>query len=484
MGILYFQTKLSEKVGLYIENQKVKDIQIDRELNNGENVGSIYLGKVRNVDEQVEAAFIDIGGKKVGFLPKREIPPSKLNGRRWSSVLTEGADIIVQIVKESYQDKGPKLTANIALPGTSLVYLPFSDYIACSKKILSRKRHELEVSTAPLLSYPEGVILRTNSAELTLAELQQELVSQREKWESYLHWAEIKSPPACLYRQSVIPEQMLNQYQHKPLDNIIFDQPKVMKSSKQLFPQLAIRMESKQQMPQIEEGDLDQLFDQLLSPLVKTKEGLCLMIEQTEGLTVIDIDSSQFKSKQSKQRTVLEINQKAAKYCADEIRRRNIAGIIVIDFLKMRKKEDQEKVINALKTAFGDDPIRSEIYGFTKLGLIELTRKRERASILELFTKPRISIERTVESFAYQLERELFELDQTQTEAVMIACHPILLDYLKQNIWPTLKEIISLTVLVKKDKSIHYYEWIRSGSENLIQDSLEDKSFQEIDNIR
>ncbi|KAB8134734.1 hypothetical protein F9U64_11400 [Gracilibacillus oryzae] len=477
---LLFQTRLTEKIGIYQAENQVRDIQLDRDTNHAR-VGSIFLGKVRNIDRSIEAAFIEIEKDIVGFLPKSEYPFKD----KFGSALTDGASVIVQVIKEAYQDKGPRLTANITFPGASMVYLPYSAFLACSKKLSEQQREKMEGLLKPLLEDQEGLIIRTQSVDLADEVIISQLEQLRKQFATLVHNAKSKKAPFPLLTTSQVPDQMINQYQSKKLTEIIFDQMEVMRQMQQKYPDLAEVMSYSQMPVPDNQKTVDQLLEEAVHPTVRTKEGIAITIEQTEGLTVIDVDSSQFQSRQNKRITLYQINQKAVRPIAAEIQKRNLSGIILIDFLKMKKKEEHQHILQLLRKELLKDPIRTEVYGFTKLGLVEMTRKREHVGLLQLMTEraTTASAERTMESYAYQFERELDRWNHTKTEAIIVACSQEFDKLLQEKVYPNVREQVTLDVYKMIDHSISNYQIVRSGSWELIHEYMEQHSALVIDKV-
>ncbi|MFC4403977.1 ribonuclease E/G [Gracilibacillus xinjiangensis] len=477
---LIFQTRLTEKIGLYTEENQVKDIQLDR-ITSHARVGSIYLGKVRNIDRSIEAAFIEIDKNVVGFLSKKEYPFNSELG----SKLTEGSSIIVQVIKEAYQDKGPRLTANITYAGASMVYLPYSGYLAFSKKLTEDDRIKMESLLKHRLTVQEGLIIRTKSVDMAEDELLEQLEQLRKTHVNLLEFSKNKKAPCRLQTVNQVPDQMLNQYQSLPLTEIIFDQKQIMKQMQQKFPDLADKMLYKQSVSLPGDKSIDQILEEAVQPTVRTKDGIVLTIEQTEGLTVIDIDSSQYQSRQNRRSTLYHINQKSIRPIATEIRKRNISGIILIDFLKMKNREEQQHILQLLRKELACDPIRTEVYGFTKLGLAEMTRKREHVGILQLLTdkSSTIGYKKTIESFAYQFERELLAWNGTKTEAVIVACSPEFHHFIQQYILRNIADLVTIDVYQFIDSNTSNYHIVRSGSGELVQEYIDQKKEWNIDKV-
>ncbi|MFD2656658.1 ribonuclease E/G [Gracilibacillus thailandensis] len=466
MKKLHFYTGSSEKIGMLFEEKQCIDIFIDRQSTNAR-LGSIYKGKVRNVDESIDAAFIDIGEKKVGFLPKSEVPFLGVN-EKLSSYLTDGASIIVQVIKEAYQEKGPRLTANITLTGQRIIYLPYGNYVASSKKISQTVSEKWKNYLKEQLSMNEGVILRTDIANAETEQVLTELNNSRHLWRKLDSDASQNKAPYFLFQYPMIPDQMINRYQNESFQDITFDERQTLQKAKTAFPNLADRMRIRKEANQIAGQDVSSWLTEAIQPVVHKQDGITLTVEQTEALTVIDIDSSKFTSRHNKQDTLYRINHRSVKYCIEEIRKRNISGIILIDFLKMAKKEEAI-ILQQMKQALREDPVRTEVLGFTKLGLLEMTRKRERTGLLELMTnrelnkKPVLSME----TIGYRLERELLEWNRN-TECLLLIIHPDLYAFWKEELTGEGLSNIQLEVYFYTDENIPDYQVIRSGSKELI----------------
>ncbi|SHN08790.1 ribonuclease E/G [Gracilibacillus kekensis] len=479
MKKLHFHTSLSEKIGFLFEDQQCKDIFIDR-ITDEARLGSIYLGKVRNVDRSIQAAFIDIGLNKVGFLPLKEIPLLKNK----SDQLTDGASIIVQVVKEAYQDKGPRLSANITLTASHIVYLPYGSHIAVSKKLSNTIADQYkQVMKEVLLDY-EGLILRTSIEKTTEEELKQELNNARNRWQEFKDLAKAKKAPALLFQVPLVPEQMLSQYQSMEFDDITFDNRKTLQNMQVAFPKLSDKMRVRKEENQIAGKDMQHWLIEAIEPVVRTPNGITLSIEQTEALTVIDIDSSRFSSRQNKQDTVFLINQQAIPYCAEEIQKRNLSGIIMIDFLKMGKKEETA-LLKQMKAALKEDPISTEVFGFTRLGLMEITRKRERTGLLQLLTNysSRLQHPLSTETVAYQLERELIGWNNSNIESLIISCNHEVASFFMRNLKEWIEAKIHYNLYWQLDESCNGYHVIRSGSNPLIEGYIKENKEKVIDRL-
>ncbi|WP_058307250.1 ribonuclease E/G [Gracilibacillus massiliensis] len=479
MKKLHFHTSLSEKIGFLFEDQQCKDIFIDR-ITDDARLGSIYLGKIRNVDQSISAAFIDIGVDKVGFLPLSEIPYLKDEDYH----LTDGASIIVQVAKEAYQDKGPRLTANITLTATNVIYLPYGSYIAASKKLSETTAdHWKQVMKEELSDY-EGLILRTSIEKATEEELEEELKKVRNRWQRLKDVTKAKKAPTLLFQVPLVPDQVLNQYQSLTFADITFNNRKTLENMKTAFPKLSDQMRIRKEADQIAGKDIQYWLLEAIEPIVRKPDGITLTVEQTEALTVIDIDSSKFTSRQNKKNTVFRINQQAIRYCVEEIQKRNLSGIILIDFLKMAKKEEA-LLLKEMKAVLKEDPIRSEVFGFTRLGLMELTRKRERTGLLQLLTNhsSRIQHSLSTETIAYQLERELISWNYSNIESLLIRCDHDVALFFKRHLKERIESNIHFDLYWQLEKTDTGYDVIRSGSDTLIEAYIKENKEIVIDRV-
>lgn len=260
MKTLHFHTGLTEKIGILLEGNTCKDIVVDRPTQEAQ-LYSIYLGKVRNVDSSIEAAFIDLGMKKMGFLGKSEIPFIKKE-ENLSSYLTAGASIMVQVIKEAYQDKGPGLTANITLNGNYIIYLPKGNYIASSRKIADDVRNAWTSFFKNKLIEEEGIILRTNGAKASEELVMKELEELRAKWKILRSGFENNRAPALLSDFPLAPDQMLNQYQSYQIKAITFDEKKILKKMQTRYPLLANKMSVRNNANQIGKKTITQWLDE------------------------------------------------------------------------------------------------------------------------------------------------------------------------------------------------------------------------------
>ncbi|QDP40740.1 ribonuclease E/G [Radiobacillus deserti] len=477
MATIYLYVQGTEHIGILAEKEEVQEIQIVRP-DSSSKVGNIYVAKVVNVETSLQAAFIEYGGGKLGFLPKKEVPEARQQpDRPLRSILTEGQRIIVQVTKDAYQQKGAKLTANITVPGTHIVYLPFGEYIAVSRKLADEHRNVLREKGKKWIENREGAIFRTSSQVTDITTLEAEWKQLRRKWEELYKASQTSSVPSPLYTENPL-SKWIRKFQTNQLDAIYIDEVQAANRLKLELPSFASIIKWEKQFPI--SISLNPLYNRLSNPRVFTPHGVEIWIEQTEALTVIDVNSSTFTKGYSKEDTSFRTNQEAAREIAKQLRLRNISGIIMIDFLKM-KAADQAKLLQMFQLELRKDGIRTELYGFTKLGLLEMTRKRESDSIPSILGGD-IHSPRTfsMETYAYMMERELLVAKE---EALVVDVHPTVLHVFKEKIMERIRGKISSAIYFRKNTQASGYDIIRSGSSQTINEFLASIPSDAIDKV-
>ena len=446
-----------------MENGDVIDLFIDRPSKK-EKLDSIYAGKIRNKDESLQAIFMDIGLSKPGFLPMNQIPPNL----REKYPLTEGSYLPVQIIKEPYQDKGPRLTANIALSNSALVYQPFGQDIRSSKRLGDEKVQQWQTFFKRELAPSEGVIVRSEASSYTEEEMRAMLDPLRQQWSELMVKINQVKRPSLLYERPLVPDQMMNRYANYGIDRYTFDNYTDFKRIQRQYPTLNHLMEQKKTPYQIAGMSVDGWLSKLTDKTIAKKNGISLTIDITEALTVIDVDTNTFKTNQVKDIAVFQANQKAIITAVQEIRRRNLSGIILIDFLKMKREKERAIIIQQMKDLLREDPVQTKIYGFTRLGLLEMTRKRERAT-LQALMKDEQSV------LFYRLERELYEYNKrSSVEAILLKMQPDLYEEWKEKWLTELEKWNTLSVYCMTDDAVNKLEIFRVGSEELVHDWIQE----------
>ena len=375
-----------------VEDGRLTELLIDRPLR-ASAVGNIYLGRVIRVLSTMNAAFVEIGLPRAGFLSAGDAryatwhQAADEEGGRISEFVSEGAAVVVQVVKDAHDDKGVALTTRITLPGRFLVYAPFQDTIRVSHRIEDDAERERLISlVAGLAATGEGYILRTAAAGVATEELQDDI--------EYLHrmWSEVEAaqaqlePPHCIYQELGAVQRILRDTAGKELRQVLIDDSATLAEARRFVeafqPDLAaLLVHHTAPTPIFDFYDIESDIELALSLRVPLPSGGEIVIQNVEALCAIDVNTGADAGRGRHEEAFLETNLEAAMEAARQIRLRNIGGRIVIDFVSLKKASYLRKLLDTLHDAFAIDPLPVRIGGITTLGLVELTRRRARASL-------------------------------------------------------------------------------------------------------
>lgn len=391
-------------------------------------IGNIYIGRVTKVLPGMQAAFVDIGINQNGYIHRNDLISFQQNENTVSKpsishYVREGEQLLVQVVKEGTDQKGPKLTTNIEFGGKLLVYMPYGNYLAVSKKLSDEKERSRLLHIAnELQEEKEGLLFRTASIHKSKEELSDEYIKLKKQFQSIKTMYRKKTE--CVFEAKSFVERILNELAIKPEDTIICDQIERVQDLKQQFPTSKI-MYHDQKESIFATYKIEQEIDKLLKKIVWLKNGSYIIIEQTEAMTIIDVNTGKFSGKLSMRDTVLKTNQVAAIEIAKQIRLRNVSGIILIDFIDMKHKEDQKMIEEIVIREMRKDRVQHKVIGFTELNILQMTRKKVRQPIEASLTDRCPTCNGTgripsTEAIAYQLERELWEHQFMDEEAIWI----------------------------------------------------------------
>lgn len=364
----------------------------------GRRAGNIYRGKVENVLPGMQAAFIDIGEEKNAFLYIDDVLPKEGDSENGEAVknssiqdlLHEGQDIVVQMIKEPIGTKGPRVVTQITIPGRYLVLVPAVDYIGISRRIEDEaERERLKSIVASFKASGVGLIVRTAAEGVEGAELQSDYEFLVNVWEKIKKKTKKGPCPALLYRDHDFLYRILRDYLSKDVNRLLIDENDTYSKALELVKTLAPSLKNRVQLyngaaPLFEVFNVESQVEKALRRKVWLECGAYLVFDQTEALTVIDVNTGKFTGTTCLEDTVFQTNLMAAAEIAHQIRLRNLAGIIIVDFIDMRSDEERNQVIARLEEEFARDKVKANILGFTSLGLLELTRKKVRQSLREI----------------------------------------------------------------------------------------------------
>lgn len=360
-------------------------------------VGDIYLGIVENVLPGIDAAFVNIGdSERNGFIHVSDLGPLRL--RKSSGSITEllapQQKVLVQVMKEPTGNKGPRLTGNITLPGRYLVLMPFGRGVNLSRRIRNEsERNRLRALGILIKPAGMGLLIRTEAEGMDEKAILEDLDTLQNQWESIQQEAISIRPPSLLNRDDDFIQRVLRDVYSADVNRIVVDSHTGMKRVKQHLlnwsggrsPQGVLIDHHRDRIPILEYFRVNAAIREALKPRVDLPSGGYIIIERTEALTVIDVNSGSFTRSATARETVLWTNCEAATEIARQLRLRNIAGVIIVDFIDMDSRRDQLQVLEQFNKALKVDKARPQIAQLSELGLVELTRKRQGQNIYELF---------------------------------------------------------------------------------------------------
>lgn len=360
-------------------------------------VGNIYNGKVQNVLPGMQAAFIDIGLERNAFLyagdivmpddADEEIEREKIRSMRSiRDMLKPGQTIMVQVAKDPVGTKGARVTTHITLAGRSLVLMPTMDYVGVSRRIdKEEERTRLRRILTDIKPDNMGVIVRTASAGKSREAFVEDLESLKLLYEDIQKRARKQKAPSLLHAEQSLLFRTVRDLLMRDVDRVFVNDAGALERLHEIAdvmaPKLKPRILLKQSEALFDRYDTEGKIDKALARKVWIKNGSYIIIDRTEALTCIDVNTGKFVGKDNLEKTITATNCEAAREIARQLRLRDIGGIIIIDFIDMERESNRSMVLNTLKTALKDDHTRSHVFGFTHLGLVEMTRKKTGRSL-------------------------------------------------------------------------------------------------------
>ena len=400
----------------------VQELHVERTSSLGL-VSNIYLGRVARVLPGMQSAFIDIGLERAAFLHVGDIWMERSSAsadKPIERLLHEGQSLVVQVVKDPIGTKGARLTTQISLAGRYLVYLPQESHIGISQKIEGEEERELlRQKLASLLPKDSegGFIVRTMAETAGEADLAADVAYLRKLWQSIRERAALGGAPAPLYQDLTLALRVLRDFVNPETARILVDSRETFQKMQEFALLYADGIGSRLQhygaeRPLFDLHAIDDEIERALARRVDLKSGGYLIIDQTEALTTIDVNTGGFVGARNFDDTIFKTNLEAAQAIARQLRLRNLGGIIIIDFIDMHSHEHRDLVLAELKKALARDPTRSSVSGFSPLGLVEMTRKRTRESLAHVLCEPCPTCQgrgqiKTAQTACYEILREI-----------------------------------------------------------------------------
>jgi len=504
-----------------LENDTLAEIHIER-AEQRSIAGNIYKGKVARVLPGMQAAFVDIGLEKAGFIhvsdlfggplpsglfedddhddpsadeiPEEEIAgeespaaevPRKLLGRRRrerppayvpvEERIKKNQEILVQIAKESIGTKGPRLTSHISLPGRHLVYMPTVRHIGVSRRIADPKERKRLREIVQELQPPDGgFIIRTACEGLTKKEIQDDMKFLLKLWGGITKKQEGMSAPAVLHDDMDISMRVIRDIFSTEVQEVVVDSAQDCERIKEFISTFQPRAASRVKLytrpePIFDYYNIEPQITKALERRVYLKSGGHIVIDHTEALTAIDVNTGRFVGKTDQEETMLQTNLEAAKVVVDQLRLRNIGGMIIIDFIDMERAANRNKVTEALREALKKDKTRSSMRKINELGLVQMTRKRTRESLQRQLCNPcpycsgKGTI-RSVSTVASEIMRQIRKqaVSHEATPTILIKAHPEVITFLydeEGERLDDLERLLKKRLIFRATSSVHHEEY-------------------------
>ncbi len=407
-------------------------------------VGNVYKGRVETVLPGMDAAFVDIGLDRNGFLSVAEVvaPEARRGGlRKIGELLKAGKELLVQVTRDPMGGKGPRLTMEVGIPGRYVVYFPAGGGSGVSRRLPDEERERLRAISREMKPERGGVIVRTAAEGAEREAIERDLRFLQRVWSGAERRAQASPAPALIYAEAELPIRSARDLLDSEFTAVIVDDDKLRRRLasylRAVAPELKDRVERYVgQVPLFERFGLEQEMEKALARRVSLPSGGSIVIDHTEAMTVIDVNTGRFVGKKQLEDTTLKTNLEACKEIVRQLRLRDIGGIIVIDFIDMTAKNNREMVLAALEAEFTLDRTKTYVVELSPLGLVEMTRQNVTQGLREIVTTPcpacrgrgRVISE---ESALIVLERRLVELlRESALPVVRVEIHPQLLGQL------------------------------------------------------
>lgn len=461
MKKIIIETLVSSEKTAIVEDDKLVELLIEENENN-KLVSNIYRGIVKNVKAGLEACFVDIGMEKLAYLPLKK-----------DSNIKSGMDIMVQINKEAVGTKGPKLNVEVSLSGRYLVYIPTNDRVTISNRLQDEEeRFRLKKIVKKLVGKDCGIIIRTEAAGCSEEELEKDFIELKEKYNSITKEFKLGIGPKLLYKELDASTKYIKDNVNEDVTEIVVNDNNKYEEIKDILK--TINKDYLNKLKIIENQDIFDLYkvqsqiDKALGKKVWLKSGGYLIIEKTEALTVIDVNTGKFTGSSNREDTVYKTNEEACIEIARQLKLRDIGGIIIIDFIDMIKKKNKENLLKSLNYYLGKDKRKSEVLGLTRLGLVEVARRRERNSINEYYLDECSicngnSSTKSINYIMDDLEKEISRIKyHTCYNDITVELNPSVIDKIKVNYMGLINKIskkYEMNILLKENKEVTYEKY-------------------------
>jgi ribonuclease G len=449
-----------------MENGKLEEFNIERTTEE-RLVGSIFKGKVRNLEDGLKAAFVDIGFEKNAFLHYWDIVPNQFDsgveivereGRRPQKpkitqkdiprLYPPGADIIVQVTKGPIGTKGPRVTTNLVLPGRFLVLLPNSDQSGISRKIENVEERKRLKKILRELHIPDGmgVIMRTAGENQQLRYFVRDLALLLEEWNAVQDKIKRQPMATCVFQEPDLIERTVRDFLTEDVERIVVDHAKACERMREMITKISPRAAKKimlysEAQPIFDRFNISKQLESTFTRQVHLKSGGYIVIDETEALVAIDVNTGRHKGGKDQEALILKVNLEAAEEICRQLRLRNMGGLIVLDFIDMKSGRDRQQVHNRMREGLRRDKAKTHILPISQLGLMEMTRQRHSESVRAAvyddcpYCKGRGKVKSSI-TMSVEIQRKLQEILKKRTRdendfQLRIVVHPTVLDRLR-----------------------------------------------------
>ena len=460
--MLFSMEKIEKRVAL-LENGRLEEFHVERKSDRSL-AGSVFKGRVKNIEPGLKAMFVDIGAEKNAFLHYWDAMPAALDeveavdrGRKKSArkriqvsdipkLYPQGSEVIVQVTKGQIGTKGARLTTNISLPGRFLVLTPFSDQFGISRKIEDPKERARLRKILSQLDVPEGIgiIIRTVGEGQKARFFVRDLAILLEKWREIEGAMKREQAPALLLQESDVVERAVRDFLTDDVERVVVDQEEAYQRIKQMVQQISKRSLKKiklyqEPVPLFEKFGIEKQLENSFRRQVMLKSGASIVIDETEALVAIDVNTGKTKVDGAKENTILTTNLEAADEIARQIRLRNIGGLLVLDFIDMKSRRDQQAVYQRLRQALFRDKAKTHVLPISGLGLVEMTRQRTEESVTRGIYQdcPHCNgrgVVKTPETMSVEVQREISRIMRKHEDVheFRVFVNPIVLERLRK----------------------------------------------------
>lgn len=443
------------RMGL-VENGRLMEYLVERTAEQ-HLVGSIFKGRVCNVVRGIQAAFVDIGLEQNAFLYLGE-----------KMAVTEGQSVVVQISKDARGTKGPTATRELTLPGRYVVLLPHADYIGISRKITDKEERE-RLQTVLKAVKPEGMglVVRTAAVGVARELLERDVQELAADWRVLAARERVAKAPCLLRRELDLPIRIVRDYLRPTLTEIVIDNLPIYKRIEEIFSEMPQAQEIKLTLYQgVEDifayNQQSEAIAGISDRQVPLPSGGYLVIDYTEAMTVIDVNSGKFSGRENLEETIMQINREAAVEIARQLRLRDIGGIIVVDFIDMHTDSHKKEILNTLHQALAGDKLHPKVQDITVLNLVEITRKKSRQNLSSVLYAPCPVCDgsgrvQSRETLALEVKRRLRSLLKRRgsSKSLLIAANPWLAEWLVGKDLRAWEREMACSLKIESDASLH-----------------------------